>query len=376
MQYKQCTRCIMDNVGDPTIRFDENGVCNYCTDALKAKDVVYHPDEYGKRYLEQTFTALKNRRKNFQYDCMLGLSGGLDSSYAAYIGYTYGLRMLAVHIDDGLDADVTTKNVRNICDAYGIDLVVERPDPMLFGDLTCAFIRAGVPNIAIPQDNVLFACLYKYAKENKIDTFISGGNFALESILQRGNTYDASDKRHILAIWQRFGRIKDHKKIAELPLMSVFEKRVFYGRLHKIQTIRPLNYVEYDAKKAFEILHDTCGFEYYGDKHCESIFTKLMQRYYLPQKFNVDKRKSHYSSMIISGQMTREEAIERMKEPLYEQSSLEADLDFVLSKIGMSRQEFDELMKADRHMHNEYPISILNVCARIILKLRKKLLKY
>lgn len=376
MQYKQCTRCIMDNIGDPTIRFDENGVCNYCTDAFRAKDVVYHPDEYGKSYLEQTFTELKKRRKNFQYDCMLGLSGGLDSSYAAYIGHTYGLRMLAVHIDDGLDAAVTTKNVRNICDAYGIDLVVERPDPVLFGDLTCAFIRAGVPNIAIPQDNVLFACLYKYSNENKIDCFINGTNFALESVLQRGNTYDASDKRHILAIWERFGRIKDHKKLASLPLMSVFEKRVLYGRIHKIQTIKPLNYVEYDAKKAFEILRNTCGFEYYGDKHCESIFTKLMQRYYLPQKFNVDKRKSHYSSMIVSGQMTRDEAIERMKEPLYEPVQLAKDIEFVLSRIGMERSEFDEIMSIAPHTHKEYSISVINRFLPIFLQIRRKLFKY
>lgn len=375
MEYKQCTRCVMDNNGDPTIAFDDSGQCNYCTDALKAKNVIYHPDEKGKQYLDNIFSTLKERRKNFQYDCMLGLSGGLDSSYAAYIGYTYGLRMLAVHIDDGLDAAVTTENVKKICDAYGIDLIVERPDSTLFGDLTCAFIRAGVPNIAIPQDNVLFACLYKYARENHIDCFLNGSNFALESILQKGNTYDASDKTHILAIWKRFGDIKE-KDFVGLPLMSTFEKRFIYGYLHKIQTVKPLNFVDYNAERAFRILHDTCGFEYYGDKHCESIFTKLMQRYYLPNKFNVDKRKSHYSSMIIAGQMTREDALNRLKEPLYTQESLEKDLCFVLDKIGMQREEFDQIMNSEPHSHTKYPISAFNAMLPALLKARRRFFKY
>lgn len=372
MEYKRCIRCVMDNEGDPTITFDSDGLCNYCTDALKAKSRLYHPDN-GRQYLEHIFNELKERRKSFQYDCMLGLSGGLDSSYAAYIAHTYGLRMIAVHIDDGMDASVTTDNVKKICDAYGIDLIIERPDAELFGDLTCAFIRAGVPNIAIPQDNVLFACLYKYAKENHIDCFINGSNFALESILQRGNTYDASDKRHIIAIWQRFGRMCNP---SQLPLMSVFEKRFVYRYIHKIQTIKPLNYVNYNMKDAFKTLYDTCGFEYYGDKHCESIFTKLMQRYYLPQKFNVDKRKSHYSSMIISGQMTREEALVRMKEPLYERDQFIKDVEYVLSKIGMERDEFDGIMSITPHAHKEYPISVINRFVPIFLNVRQRLFKY
>ncbi|WP_455611649.1 N-acetyl sugar amidotransferase [Cloacibacillus porcorum] len=373
MEYKQCARCVMDNIGDSTIKFDDNGVCNYCSDALRAKNIVYHPNDTGKDYLEKVFGDLKRRRKDYKYDCMLGLSGGLDSSYAAYVAHTYGLRMLAVHVDDGLDAPVTTDNVKKICDAYGIDLVIENPDPILFGDLTCAFIRAGVPNIAIPQDNVLFACLYKYAKDNQIDCFLNGSNFALESILQRGNTYDASDKRHILAIWKRFGQMKDY---ANLPLMSVFEKRVFYGYIHKILTIKPLNYVEYNAQEAFNTLHKTCGFEYYGDKHCESIFTKIMQRYYLPKKFNVDKRKSHYSSMIISGQMTREDAIKRLGEQLYNPNEFSSDLDFVLGKIGMSKKEFNKVMHEEGHNHSEYPMSIINSILPIILDIRKRLTEY
>ena len=373
MGYMQCKRCVMDNLSDPTIMFDNEGHCNYCSDALRAKEVVYFPNDSGKKKLEKFFDDLKTKRRKDKYDCMLGLSGGLDSSYAAYIGYTYGLRMLAVHIDDGFDTQVTTANIRKICDKFSIDLIIEKPDPILFADLTKAFIRAGVPNIAIPQDNVLFACLYKFAKENKIDCFLNGGNFALESILQQGNSYDASDKKHILSIWKRFGEKYDP---GNLPIFSVFEKRFVYQYLHKITFFRPLNFLDYNAKNAFETLSKSCGFEYYGDKHCESIFTKFMQRYYLPTKFGVDKRKSHYSSMIVSGQMTRVEALDRLKEPLYQNEDLKKDVDYVLKILNLTEKEFNVIMKERPKSHYEYSISWINLLAKNALNIRKILFKY
>jgi len=369
VQKHVCKRCVMDNIGDPLISFDENGYCNYCTDALKAKDLRYFPNDDGKRQLDEIFNKIKLDGKNRKYDCMLGLSGGLDSSYVAYIGHQYGLRMLAVHIDDGFDAPETTKNIKKICDSYNIDLVVEKPNKEQFTDLTRAFIRAGVPNIAIPQDNVLFANLYKYVQENKIRCFLNGSNFALESILQKGNSYDASDKVHIMDIQRKFGEIKHD---GSLPLFSMFEKRIKYNLFYKIQTICPLNYLEYDARNAFSILNQTCGFEYYGDKHCESLLTKFMQRYYLPQKFGVDKRKSHYSSMIVSGQLTREEALEKLSEPLYEEKQLQKDMAFILEELEISKEEFDEIMSQPPRQHTEYKTSIINRGTQVLLKIRQK----
>jgi N-acetyl sugar amidotransferase len=373
MKQQVCQRCVMDNVGDPLIVFDENGYCNYCTDALKAKELLYFPNAYGKRKLDDIFYKIKQDCKSKQYDCMLGLSGGLDSSYVAYIGHQYGLRMLAVHIDDGFDAPETTKNISKICDSYNIDLVVEKPDKEQFADLTRAFIRAGVPNIAIPQDNVLLANLYKYAQKNHIKYFLSGNNFALESILQKGNTYDATDKVHIIAIHREYGEIKLDKN---LPLYSMFEKRIKYNLFYNIKTICPLNYVEYNALNAFSTLNGTCGFEYYGDKHCESLLTKFMQRYYLPKKFGVDKRKSHYSSMIISGQMTREEALKKLSEPLYDQAELEKDLDSLLKKLSISKKEFGKIMDEPPRQHTEYKTSIINKGTQVLLTIRQKTIGY
>lgn len=363
----------MDNVGDPYIMFDENGYCNYCTDALKAKNLQYFPNADGKRKLDDIFNKIKRDGKNKRYDCMLGLSGGLDSSFVTYIGHQYGLRILAVHIDDGFDAPETTKNIQKICEAYNIDLVVEKPNKEQFADLTRAFIRAGVPNIAIPQDNVLFANLYKYAQENQIKYFLSGSNFALESILQKGNTYDAMDKVHIIAIHGKFGEIKLNEN---LPLFSIFEKRIKYNIFYKIQTICPLNFVKYNALDAFSILNETCGFEYYGDKHCESLLTKFMQRYYLPQKFRVDKRKSHYSSMIISGQMTREEALKRLSEPLYKEADFQKDQAFILDQLAISDKEFEKIMGETPRQHTEYRISIINRVAQVLLIIRQKTVGY
>ena len=368
MEKRVCKRCVMDNVGDSTIAFDVNGICNYCIAAEEANNQCYFPDERGKAKLDELVSSIKKERKNEKYDCMIGLSGGLDSSYLAYVGYKYGLRMLAVHIDDGFDTEVTKRNIKNIADKFKIDLIVEKPNEAMFADVTKAFIRAGVPNIAIPQDNVLFATLYKYAKKNNINYFLSGSNFALESILQKGNTYDASDKVHIKDIQKKYG---DLKSIKELPLISIFDKRIKYHYFYKIHTLKPLNYIKYEADKALHELEKACGFEYYGDKHCESIFTRFMQRYYLPEKFEVDKIKSHYSSMILTGQMTREEALKKLEEPLYTEENLEKDIEYIIQKLGMTRDEFDSLMKQEPRNHDCFKKSSFNKIVHFILKFRK-----
>ena len=368
MEQRVCKRCVMDNVGDPQIIFDENGVCNYCKAAEEANRKCYFPNDEGKRRLDEIVNKIKEERKNEKYDCMIGLSGGLDSSYLAYIGYKYGLRMLAVHIDDGFDTEITKRNIKRIQETFNIDLIVEKPNKALFADVTKAFIRAGVPNIAIPQDNVLFATLYKYARQNHISCFLSGSNFALESILQKGNSYDASDKVHIKDIHRKYGELRLTK---ELPLISIFDRRVKYQYIYKIRTLKLLNYINYEAKSALRELNETCGFEYYGDKHCESVFTKFMQRYYLPTKFNVDKRKSHYSSMILSGQMTREQALMKLQEPLYDKNDLENDISYILDHLKMDRKEFDQIMKSTPRSHNDFKKSTFNQFVHFILRFRK-----
>lgn len=364
-----CTRCIMNNASDSTITFDENGFCNYCISALRNKGKIYFPNEEGNQKLEKLIAQLKKEGQGKKYDCLMGLSGGLDSSYLAMLGSKWGLRIAAIHVDDGFDTEISKQNIEKLCKASKIDLMVIKPDPDQYNDLTRAFIRAGVPNIAIPQDNLIFGPLYKFAKKHKVHNFLSGGNFALESILQRDNTYTAYDLVNTRHIHKLFGE----GKIDKLPLISAFQKDLDH-KLFKTKTLLPLDYIDYNKDRAFKELNDFCGFEYYGSKHLENTLTKVIQLYYFPKKFNVDKRHSHLSSLIVSDQLTREEALELIKKPLYDEQDMEKDITFVLEKLNMTREEFNACIAEEPRQHNYYKTSFYLRFNAFSRKIAKKIL--
>lgn len=370
-EFVRCTKCIMDNTSDDTISFDSNGYCNYCTEALIQIGKIYFPNQEGEEKLQELLSRIKQENKDKKYDCIMGISGGLDSSYLAYLGaIKWGLRILAVHVDDGFDAEVSKRNIKRLCDKAKIELVTIKPDAEQYNELTRAYMLAGVPNLAVPQDNVLFACIYKYIKENRIRTFLSGGNFALECILQRGNTYDIFDLRNIRCINKRFGRCG----IDKLPLLSNLQKDID-SYILKIESPRPLNYIDYNRSRALKELNEFCGFEYYGSKHLENTLTKFIQLYWFYNKFGVDKRTSHLSSMIISGQMTRDEALEILSKPLYEEDDIQRDIDFILEKMKISRSEFDGIMRASPKQHTDYKTSGYVGFKRKVFIARRKLIR-
>lgn len=349
---QRCTYCVMDNNSDDTIRFDANGECSYCREARARKDRVYFPNEEGKARLSAMLEEIKREGEGKPYDCLMGVSGGLDSSYLAYLGAVkWGLRIAAVHVDDGYDTEISQSNVRKLCDAAKIELVTISPDEEQFNDLTLAFMKAGVPNIAMPQDNILLAELYSRAAEGGITYFLSGGNFALECILQQGNTWSNVDVVNIKDIHRRFGE----KGIDRLRFISASEKRAISRKLG-IRSPRLLNYVDYNRDKAFAELKDFCGFEYYGRKHLENYLTAFAQLYWFPKKFNVDKRTSHLSSMIVSGQMTREEALAELAEPLYEDAYMRRVKNLLCEKMGISLEYLEELSSTPGKQHDEYAI--------------------
>lgn len=365
-EYQICSRCIMDNSADDTISFDSNGYCNYCSDALKRMPNYYFPQ--NKEKIEQFITWLKEQGKNKPYDCLMGISGGLDSSYLAYLGAAkWGLRILAIHIDDGFNTPLAEKNIHDLCSKASIELKVIKLNQEQFCDLTRSFILAGVPNIAIPQDNIMTAVLYQQAAENKINYFLSGANFALESILQRGNTHNATDTVHIRAIHKRFGR----ESIKDLPLIGIWNKYLLQKYLHGINTFRPLNYVNYNLKSALQELHDFSGYTYYEAKHCESLFTKFVQWYYLPEKFDVDKRKSHYSSLIVTDQMSREEALQLLQKKMYSDEMRQKDLKLIAEKLSFSFDELCSILNSPGHSHSDYPHSLLINFASVAKRFRK-----
>lgn len=357
----------MDNVSDSSIKFEKDGTCNYCNYALSRINEVYFPNEIGRKRLEEMISSLKKNGESRQYDCIMGISGGLDSAYLAYLGSKkWGLRILGVHIDDEFDAPVATQNINNLCANCNIDLKIIKPNKYQYMNLTRSFLLASLPGICIPQDNVLVAALFETAEKYKMKYFLSGTNFAHESVLQRGGMHNAADIVHINAIQKEFGTTPTN----ELPLISLFDRYIGYKYFKNQKYLRPLDWIDYNYKKAIEELKNI-GFHYYGSKHWENILTKFLQVYYLPKKFNLDIRKSHLSSLIVAGQMTRDEVIEELKKPLYDEISMNKDIDYILSQLNMSRDEFNRIMSAPPKRHTDYRYSFLIEFSSIARKCRK-----
>lgn len=344
-----CTRCLMSNKSDPTITFDSKGHCNYCTEAIERLQRDYFPNEAGTRKFDALIEDVKRAGKGKKYDCIIGISGGLDSSYLAYLLSGSGLRVLAVHIDDGYDTEISKKNIRRLVEKTGFDYEVITPDAVQFNALTLAFMKAGVPNIAVPQDNVLFAFLYRKMKEYRIPYFLSGGNLALESIVQKGNTWKNSDVTNIKDIHREFGTEPIDKLEFYPTLRQQVDKYLF-----KIHTATPLDYIDYNRDRAFRELYDYCGFEYYGRKHLENALTAFIQLRWYPEKFSVDKRTWHLSSMILSGQLTREEAQKELDEPIYDKAMMDAYEALITHNLGITKEELEALIAAEPHQHYEY----------------------
>ncbi len=345
----RCTRCIMDDASDPTIRFDENGYCNYCTQALAEKDSLYFPGAEGQQRIQALVDTLKKAGQGKDYDCIMGLSGGLDSSYLLYLGHKWGLRILGVHIDDGFDTDISKDNLKKLVDKTGIRYEVITPDAEQFYGLSKAYLKAGVANIATPQDNVLFAEIYALMRREKIRYFLSGGNWALECILQRGNTHTALDVVNMKDINHRFG----HTKLDKLKFITAYQK-VWDQYALGIKSPRPLNWIDYNRDRAFKELEDFCGFTYYGRKHLENVYTAWAQLVWFPQKFGVDKRTSHLSSLIVSGQMTREQALKEYAEPMYDEAMMAGYIKEIKAKLAIMDEEYEAIMAAPAHEHTEY----------------------
>lgn len=361
-KYQICTRCVMDNSSDDKITFDENGYCNYCTKELERKNQVYFPNEEGKKRLDAMLLEIKENSKDKPYDCLMGISGGLDSSYLAYLGYKWGLRIFAVHIDDGFDKEISKSNIQNLCKACNIDLKIEKPDSVQFNDLTAAYIRANVPNLDIPQDNILFAYLYKYARQYKIKYFLSGGNFATECILQHGHIFTALDTVNIRDIHRKFGK----DRINKLHLLSNYRK--FWDKMILgIKTYRPLNYINYNTDKALNDLSQFCDFKYYGGKHLENNLTHFIQMFWFYERYKLDKRRSHLSSMIVSGNITREKALDILEQPIYHKEHMDKFKNIILKRLCIDDDEFNMLLLEPPKENTDYRIDYIT---KIVNKIR------
>ncbi|MDU1414751.1 MAG: N-acetyl sugar amidotransferase [Clostridium sp.] len=339
MSYRICKRCIMDT-SDHNIKFDEKGYCNHCNDALKSKEYSFFEGEVGEKKFKEMISKLKEAGKGKKYDCVVGISGGIDSSYLAYLLSKENVRMLGVHIDAGWNTDISSENIKTLCEKCNIDLKVITIDKKEMMDLQRAYFLSEVVNQDIPQDHAFFAMLYKFTTQNNIDYFISGHNWVSESITPISWGYDSQDSINLKDIHKKYGRVP----LKTFPIMSFFDVNFKYPYLNKLNIERPLNYVKYDPAEAFEILNKEVGFKYYGAKHCESVFTRLYQCLIQPEKFGFEKRRAHLSSMVVSGLISREEALKEMEQPVCTKEQIEADINAFIKEIDITREEFDKIM--------------------------------
>ncbi len=348
-EYQICKRCIMDT-SDPEITFDKKGNCNHCNDALALKDEGWFPNEKGEKKLQEIISTIKKEGKNKEYDCIIGLSGGVDSSYMVYKAAKYELRPLVVHIDCGWNSELAVKNIENIVKKLNFDLHTHVVDWEEMKDLQLAFFKANVANQDIPQDHAIFAGLYKFATENNIKYVFNGSNFATESILPTAWGYNALDFKHIKSIHSIFGK----SKLKRYPYVTFFKRYIYFTYIKKMQVVKMLNYTQYNKDEAIEIMKKKLGWQYYGAKHHESRFTRFFQAYYLPKKFGYDKRRAHLSSLVISGSLSREKALIEFKKEHYPQILAKEDLEYVAKKLDITPDEFRNLIEQENKDYTDY----------------------
>jgi len=336
---------------DPLIKFDKRGVCNHCREyEYRIKKNPATPEELS-RQLAGRIEEIKQSGRDKEYDCIIGLSGGVDSSYLAYlVRKEFNLRPLAVHLDNGWDSKLAVKNIHNIVSRLEIDLHTHVIDWEEFKDLQLSYFKASVINIEVPSDHAIIAVLYQVADDHDVSHILFGHNHATEQIMPRSWTFNTNDLVNLHGIHKKFGTIE----LKTFPQMGL-KKYKHYVNTKGIRPFFPLNYVRYQKQEAIATIENELGWKNYGGKHGESIFTKFYQGYVLPVKFHVDKRKAHLSTLINSGQITRDEALKELGKKVYSEEDLKQDYEYVIKKFGLSKEQFEELMHLPIKSHFDYP---------------------
>jgi N-acetyl sugar amidotransferase len=339
---------------DPEIVFDLDGVSNYWKENQQKLKTEVVGGPAGRAKAEQIAKDIRNESAGAEYDCLIGVSGGIDSSVVAYWVRKLGLNPLAIHMDNGWNSELAVSNIESIVTRLDIDLHTEVLDWPEFRDLQRSFFFASVPNCEIPTDHAIISTLFRLARKYNIRHIISGSNVVTEAINQRNAGHDNKDWSHIADIHRRFGTLR-LKRYPRLSMLN-FAKAILMDR---VQFVPILNYLDYNWRDSKELLERELGWKPYPRKHGESLFTRFFQEYYLPTKFGIDKRRMHFSSLICAGQMTRDQALILLDQPLYSRRELEAEIEFVCDKLQFTKEEFEEIMSARPKSHLEYRTSPL-----------------
>lgn len=372
---KICIRCVMDKSA-PKISFNSRGLCCYCQNFDSKIKPIWKNDNSKFQELKLIASNIKKQQAKEEFDCLIGVSGGVDSSYLTYFATEeLKLRPLIIHVDAGWNSKVAVENIEKIIDKLNLELQTEVVFWPEMSDLQLSFFKACVPHLDTPQDHSFFAATYNYAAKNNIRFILNGGNFSTESIREPLEWhYHASDLKHLLDIQKKFGTLK----LKQFPLSGLFKYKIYYRYFKGIKVIQPLNYIKYEKNVAKKFLKEKFNWIDYSHKHYESRFTKFFEGFWLIKKFGFDKRKAHFSSLINSNQMTRDEALKQLETYPIDEHTIKQDIEFVANKLNISKIQLLDFLKKEKKSFRDYKsnyfiidkiikiLNILNLERRII----------
>jgi len=347
--YQICSRCVMDT-SDPDIFFDEDILCNNCTNCIEESKIIRPQGEERSKKIEEIVKKIKKSSKNNKYDCLIGMSGGVDSSYLAYLLVELGLTPLALHMDNGWNSKDAVKNILSVCSNLNIDYASYVLDWNEFKDIQLSYLKSSIVEVEMPTDQAIAGALHQTAAKHNIKFIIGGGNYASEGILPKRWFYDPKDAKLLRSIQKKFGI----KKIKNFPYFD-YKREIYYKFYKNIKMIYLLNLFDYDKEQAKKLLQEKLGYIDYGGKHHESVYTRFMQSYIQPVKFNLDYRRATYSSLICAGLMSRQEALECLKKEPYEADQVEKDIAYVSKKFGISEDNFKSIINKPAKSYKDYP---------------------
>ena len=355
---------------DSSLTFDERGWCDYCNNYYRNILPNWHPNEIGENLIAPTIERIKRYGHGRAHDCLIGISGGVDSSYVTYVAKEkFGLRPLLFHVDAGWNSQEAVNNVERLVDALGVDLHTEVVDWLEMQDLQLAFFKAQVPHVDTPQDHAFFAGLYNFAANQGFKYVLTGANYSTECVREPLEWhYHASDLRQLKDIHRRFGS----RPLKTFPTADIFTYKLYYRYIKGVRVVKPLNFVPYIKEDAIRLMVDRFGWQRYPHKDYESRFTRFYEGFWLPAKFGYDKRRAHFSSLILTKQLTRDEALRKIAQPALDDETIRQDFEYVATKLDLSVADFRRLMNGPNRSYRDYKnsMALINAGTRALRALR------
>ena len=363
-----CKKCVMD-LSDSAIIFDDKGICDHCNTFYSKILPVWMNGKNREVELNKILSQIKKTSKGKEFDCIMGMSGGIDSSYLLYVMVKeYDLRPLVFHVDAGWNSQIAVNNIERLVDGLGLDLYTDVINWEEIKDLQLAFFKSGVPQVDVPQDHAFFAMMYKFASEKNIKYILTGGNYSTECVRNPLEwMYYQSDSTQLRDIHDKHGTIP----LKTFPVTNVLWHKLYLPYFKGVKLIRPLDFIPYNKEDAMKELVKKFGYQKYPQKHFESRFTKFYESYWLPERFGYDTRKVQYSSLILTGQMTRTQAMKKLKEPSYDKGTIHQEFEYVANKLNISIEELQSYMVAPKKTYKDYKSQkyIYDIGAKILKKI-------